>query len=178
MEKFLKKVGWTSIITSIILLIIGIIMIYNPETTMQFISTILGIFFIMIGIIKLINYFIAKGNSVLYDNEIAWGVISIIVGLVVMVYSNTIENIFRIMIGIWIIYSGFIRLTLSFKLKHINQKICIFALILSIFMIIAGLYITFYANALIITIGIMLLIYSIMDLIESFIFMKNLKDVK
>ena len=95
MEKFLKKVGWTSIITSIILLIIGIIMIYNPETTMQFISTILGIFFIMIGIIKLINYFIAKGNSVLYDNEIAFGVISIIVGLVVMVYSNTIENIFR-----------------------------------------------------------------------------------
>lgn len=178
MENFLKKVGWTSIITSIILLIIGIIMIYNPETTMKFISTVLGIFFIVIGIIKLVNYFISKGNSVLYDNEIAWGVISIIVGLVVMVYSNTIENIFRIMIGIWIIYSGFIRLTLSAKLKYINQKICIFALVLSVFMIIAGLYITFYANALIITIGIMLLIYSIMDLIESFIFMKNLKDVK
>ena len=178
MEKFLKKVGWTSIITSIILLIIGIIMIYNPETTMQFISTVLGIFFIVIGIIKLINYFIAKGNSVLYDNEIAWGVISIIVGLVVMVYSNTIENIFRIMIGIWIIYSGFTRLTLSFKLKNINEKIWAFVLLLSVLMIIGGIYVTFYPGALVITVGIILLVYAIMDLIESFIFMRNIKDME
>ena len=44
MEKILKKAGWTSVITSLIFALIGLIMIYNPETTMIFISTILGIF--------------------------------------------------------------------------------------------------------------------------------------
>lgn len=177
MEKFLKKAGWTSILTSLILAVIGIIMIYNPETTMQFISTILGIFFIVIGVIKLINYFVAKGNSSLFTNDIAWGIISIIIGLVVIVYSSTIENIFRIMIGIWIIYSGFTRLTLSFKLKNINEKIWALVLTLSVLMVVGGLYVTFYPGALIVTLGVIVLIYSIMDLIESFIFMRNIKEL-
>ena len=177
MENFLKKAGWTSILTSLILAVIGIIMIYNPETTMQFISTILGIFFIVIGVIKLINYFVAKGNSSLFTNDIAWGIISIIIGLVVIVYSSTIENIFRIMIGIWIIYSGFTRLTLSSKLKNINEKIWALVLTLSVLMVVGGLYVTFYPGALIVTLGVIILIYSIMDLIESFIFMRNIKEL-
>ena len=94
MDKFLKKAGWTSVITSIIFGIIGLIMIYNPDTTMQFISTILGIFFIVIGVIKVINYFISKGNSTFFTNDIAWGLIAVIIGLVTIVYSSTIESIF------------------------------------------------------------------------------------
>ena len=77
-------------------------MIYNPQTTMKFISTILGIFFIVIGIVKIINYFVLRGNSTLFTNDIAWGLIAIIIGLVTMVYSSTIEKYFRIMIGVWI----------------------------------------------------------------------------
>ena len=178
MEKFFKKAGWTSIITSLVLAIIGMVMIYNPQTTMQFISTVLGVFFIVIGVIKLINYFVAKGNSSIFSNDIALGIISILIGLVVIVYSSTIENLFRIMIGIWIIYSGFTRLTLSFKLKNVNERIWAFVLILSILMVIGGIYVTFYPGALMITVGIILLIYAVMDLIESFIFMRNIKDME
>ena len=178
MEKFLKKAGWTSIITSLVLAFIGMVMIYNPQTTMQFISTVLGVFFIVIGVIKLINYFVAKGNSSIFSNDIALGIISILIGLVVIVYSSTIENLFRIMIGIWIIYSGFTRLTLSFKLKNVNERIWAFVLILSILMVIGGIYVTFYPGALMITVGIILLIYAVMDLIESFILMRNIKDME
>lgn len=177
MEKFLKKAGWTSVITSVIFGIIGLIMIYNPETTMKFISTILGIFFIVIGIVKVINYFITRSNSTLFTNDIAWGLIAIIIGLVTMVYSSTIENIFRIMIGVWIIYSGFTRFTLSFRIKSVNSKIWLLVLSLAILMIIGGLYVTFYPGALIVTLGVIILIYAIMDLVESFIFMKNMKDI-
>lgn len=177
MEKFLKKAGWTSVITSVVFGIIGLIMIYNPETTMKFISTILGIFFIVVGIIKVISYFVSKGNSTLFTNDIAWGLIAIIIGLVTMVYSNTIESIFRIMIGIWIIYSGFTRFTLSFRLKNVNDRLWALVLTLAVLMVIGGLYVTFYPGALIVTLGVIILIYSIMDLVESFIFMRNVKDI-
>lgn len=177
MEKFLKKAGWTSVLTSIVFGIIGLVMIFYPRTTMQLISTILGVFFIVVGIVKIINYFISKGNSTLFTNDIAWGLIAIVLGLVTMVYSSTIENIFRIMIGIWIIYSGFIRFSLSFKIKSVNDKIWVLVLVLAILMIIGGFYVTFYPGALIVTLGVILLIYAIMDLIESFIFMKNMKDL-
>ena len=177
MEKFLKKAGWTSVITSLIFAVIGLVMIYNPQTTMQFISTVLGIFFIVIGIVKIINYFVSRENSTLFTNDIAWGLIAIIIGLVTMVYSSTIENIFRIMIGIWIIYSAFTRFTLSFRLKGVNDKVWAFVLVLAVLMVIGGLYVTFYPGALIFTLGVIILIYAIMDLIESFIFMKNMKDI-
>lgn len=177
MEKFLKKAGWTSILTSIVFAIIGLIMIFYPDTTMKFISTILGIFFIVVGIIKVISYFASKGNSTFFTNDIAWGLIAIIIGLVTMVYSSTIESIFRIMIGIWIIYSGFTRFTLSFRLKDVNVKLWAVVLTLAVLMIVGGLYVTFYPGALIVTLGVIVLIYAIMDLIESFIFMRNMKDV-
>ena len=177
MEKFLKKAGWTSVITSLIFAIIGLVMIYNPETTMIFISTILGIFFIVVGVIKVINYFISKGNSTLFTNDIAWGLIAVIIGLVTIVYSSTIESIFRIMIGVWIIYSGLTRFGLSFRLKNINDKLWAIVLCLAVLMIVGGLYVTFYPGALIVTLGVIILVYAIMDLIESFIFMKNVKDI-
>ena len=177
MEKFLKKAGWTSVITSLVFGIIGLIMIFYPRTTMQFISTVLGIFFIIVGIVKIINYFVSKGNSTLFTNDIAWGLIAVILGLVTMVYSSTIENIFRIMIGIWIIYSGFTRFTLSFRLKGVNDKVWALVLVLAVLMVIGGLYVTFYPGALILTLGVIILIYAIMDLIESFIFMRNMKDI-
>lgn len=177
MEKFLKKAGWTSVITSLIFAIIGLVMIYNPETTMIFISTILGIFFMIVGVIKVINYFISKGNSTLFTNDIAWGLIAIIIGLVTIVYSSTIESIFRIMIGVWIIYSGFTRFSLSFRLKNVNDRLWAIVLTLAVLMIVGGLYVTFYPGALIVTLGVIILIYAIMDLIESFIFMKNMKDI-
>ena len=177
MEKFLKKAGWTSVITSLISALIGLVMIFYPATTMQVMSTVLGIFFIIVGVIKVINYFVSKGNSTFFTNDIAWGLIAIIIGLVTIVYSSTIESIFRIMIGIWIIYSGFTRFSLSFKLKGVNDKIWALVLTLAILMVIGGLYVTFYPGALIVTLGVIILIYAIMDLIESFIFMRNMKDV-
>ena len=81
------------------------------------------------------------------------------------------------MIGIWIIYSGFTRFTLSYRLKNVNEKLWMIVLVLAVLMVIGGLYVTFYPGALIVTLGVIILIYAIMDLIESFIFMKNVKDV-
>ena len=144
---------------------------------MKFISTVLGIFFIVVGIIKIINYIISKGDSTLFTNDIAWGLIAIIIGLVTMVYSSTIESIFRIMIGVWIIYSGFTRFGLSFRLKNVNDRLWALVLTLAVLMIVGGLYVTFYPGALIVTLGVIILIYAIMDLAESFIFMKNMKDI-
>ena len=177
MEKFLKQAGWTSTITSLIFGIIGLVMIYNPDTTMKFISTLIGIFFIVIGVIKVINYFISRGNSTLFTNDIAWGSIAVIIGLVTMVYSSTIESIFRIMIGVWIIYSGFTRFTVSFRLKNVNDRLWALVLTLAVLMIVGGLYVTFYPGALVVTLGVIIFIYAVMDLIESFIFMRNMKDI-
>lgn len=178
MEQFFKKMGWTSILTSFIFAILGLIIAYYPNTTFQFITYIIGAIFIAIGIIKIIEYFKAKGSYDLYNYELVYGIIAILLGLVVIVCSNLIEAFLRIAIGIWIIYSGAMRLGLSVKLQKLEASNAAWGtvLLIAIAMILCGLYIITVPGAIIATIGILMVVYSIMDIIEEVIFMQNIKN--
>lgn len=176
-EKIFKKTGWVSILESIIFAVLGVIMIWKPEETLKTISYILGIIFIVVGIVKIINYFISKGKYDLYNNDLIYGLMACVLGIVTMVFSNTIGSIFRIIIGIWILYSSFIRMNFSVKLKTLNSDIWIYSLILAIIMFVCGLYVIINSGAVIVTIGIMIVIYAIIDIIEDIIFMKNVKEI-
>ncbi len=172
MKSFLKKSGWVDILVSIVFAIIGIFMITKTDLAIKIISYALGGIFIAIGVIKGLDYFLSKGKYDFYNNDLIFGIIAIIIGLVTIFCSDLIESMFRIMIALWIIYSGLIRLSLSLKLHSAQINVWNASLILSIIMIIGGIYILFQNGALILTIGIIMLVYSIIDLIESVIFIK------
>lgn len=172
MENFLKKSGWTDILTSIIFAIIGIFMIVKTDLATKIIAYVLGGIFIAIGIIKIVDYLLSKGKYDLYNYDLAYGIIAIVIGLVTIFCSGLIESIFRIMVALWIIYSGIIRLSLSLKLHTAQINVWNISLILSIIMIIGGAYMLFQNGALVLTMGIIILVYSIIDLIENAIFVK------
>lgn len=176
-EKIFKKTGWISILESIIFAILGIILINNPEETVKLVSYTLGAIFIIIGVCKIINYISAKGKYSFYNYDFIYGLMAIVIGIITMIYSNVIGSIFRIIIGIWIIYSSFIRMSLAIKLKAIDVKVWVYTLILAIIMLICGLYITLNSGIIIVTIGVMMVIYSVIDIIEDIIFMKNVKEI-
>lgn len=179
MDQFLRKMGWTSILTSCIFAILGLIIAYNPNTIFQFITYVIGAIFIAMGVIKMIEYFKAKGSYDLYNYELVYGIIAILLGLVVIVCSNLIEAFLRIAIGIWILYSGAMRLGLSFKLQKLeaNKVAWITVLVISIIMILFGLYIITVPGAIVSTIGILMVSYAVMDIIEEVIFMENVKNI-
>lgn len=174
LEKFLKKTGWSSLLSSVIFAILGIILIVNPEGTVKLISGILGAMFIIVGLYKLLTYFANRKDTNFYDLNLAYGIIAVILGIVTIVYSKEIGSIFRILIGIWIIYSAITRMNLSVRLKAIDSKAWVYSLIIALAMFICGLYIIFTANAIIVTIGTTILIYSILDIIESVLFLNNI----
>lgn len=179
MEQFLKKIGWTSIITSLAFAILGLIVAYNPNTTFQIISNVLGAILIAYGVIKILEYFKFKDVNSLYSSELSFGVIAVLFGLVVIVCSDMIEAMIRILIGIWIVYSGCMRLGLAIKLQKFDSdnRIWIPGLIIAIAMLICGLYIITSPGAIMMTIGIIMVAYAVMDIIEELIFMKNIKDI-
>ena len=93
LKKILKKTGWSSIITSSIFAIIGFILIANPETTITIITNILGISLIAIGGYKVFEYFKNKGQYDSYSYDLAYGIITIILGIVTMAYWQEIGTI-------------------------------------------------------------------------------------
>ena len=178
LKKILKKSGWISILESVIFAIIGMVLVIKPEGTIKFCAYVLGIIFICVGIYKIINYYSTKDDNDFYNYNVVYGIIAIIIGIVTMVYSSTIGSIFRIIIGIWIIYSALIRISSSIKLKNMGLKVWSYSFVLAIIMLICGIYITLNSGVIVVTIGIMIITYSIIDIIEDIIFMKNIKEIK
>ena len=177
LEKVLKKTGVTSLVTSIIFAILGIILIANPEGTIKFIAIILGVIFGLVGLYKIVNYIENKGKYDFYNNDIAYGVIAIVLGIVTICYSTQIGAIFRIIIGLWIVYSAILRINLSIKLKTIDSNVWIYSLIIALIMAFCGIFIICNSGAVIVTLGIVVVIYSVLDVIESIMFLNNVSKL-
>ncbi len=177
LKQLLKKTGWISILESLVFGILGAIVIWKPEETIKVISYVLGIIFITIGILKIINYFLTKEKYDFYNYDLIYGLMTCVLGIVTIVYSNTISSILRIIIGIWIIYSSFIRMNLSLELRSLKVKIWIYSLILAIVMLMCGLFVIMNSGTIITTIGIMMVVYAVIDIVENVIFMRNVKDI-
>lgn len=177
MEKLLKKASWFSVIVAIIYIALGVMLIVKPEVTLDMVAITTGIVFLAVGIIKVIDYFILQGNYDFYNYELIHGLVAFVIGIIILAYARQISTIFIVLVGIWITYSGLMNLTLSMKL-HVNKiKTWIVIFILSLIMMIAGIYIIVAPETVIILIGVFMVGYAIIELIENFIFIKNVDDI-
>lgn len=177
LKDLLKKSGWMSIAESLVFAILGIILIWQKDAIMSMIAYILGAVFILLGIIKVINYVQTKSKSDLYNYELVYGIMAVIIGIVIMVYSSTISKIFGIIIGMWIVYSGVVRASSALKLKQIKSNIWIYSLVIAVIMLICGLVVIFNTGAITWAIGAIMITYAVLDIIENVIFINNVKKL-
>lgn len=172
-KKFLKKSGWTDIIISLIFIIFGIMLISRPEAIVSVISILLGAIFVVMGVLKIIDYY-SNGKQ---DNYlIAISVVMILIGIIIMFCADIILSAFRILIAIWIIYSGILNLQTTIVWKDYKSRLWLLTLLLSIATIGVGIYILVNSGAIMQTIGIAILVYGIVNIIESFIFIKKVDN--
>lgn len=172
-KKFLKKSSWTDIVISLAFIMLGIMFIANPEAVKAAIALILGVIAIGMGVLRIIDYYSMGKN----DNYLlAFAVVLIIVGIIIIMCAEPVMSLFRIIIGLWIIYSGILNLQTTIVWKEYKSKVWLSALILSIAMIIVGIYILINNGIILQTVGITIIIYGIIDIIESLIFIKKIDD--
>ena len=93
-----------------------------------------------------------------------------------MFCTDIILSIFRIIIGIWIIYSGIMNLRTVWIWKDLNSRLWLFSLVIAVIMIFAGVYILIYNGAILQSIGIIIVGYGIMDIVQNIIFIKKVDD--
>lgn len=173
LKSFLKKSGWTDIIVSLLFIIFGIMLIARPEAIMSVISILLGLIFLVMGVLKIIDYF-ASGKKDNYLISIA--VVMILIGLIIMFCADIILSVFRVLIGIWIIYSGIMNLQTAIVWKDYKSRLWLVTLLLAILTIIIGIYVLINTGAILQAVGIAILVYGIVDIIENFIFIKKIDN--
>lgn len=180
MEKHLKKLSQISTITSIIFIVIGIFLIFRPETTLSLISYILGLVILVNGILNLIRYFSNRESGNLYDFGFIFGVMSVITAVIFISQPNMIASIIPLILGIWILVNGVIKLQVSMNLRNYQSSNWIRSMIISGFSVLLGIILVLnpFKGAVVITrmIGIFLIGYAILDLLESRTIKKILQD--
>ena len=174
MKDLFKRSGYLSLLSSILFFLLGIALINNPEGIVSFISYIIGGILIVMGLFRIFSYFTSKDSYVFYDYNLMYGTLCVITGILVIVCGGVIASFFRIIIGIWIILSGVNKINLSFRLKDSGVSYWLLSLLISILILIAGIYVIFAPGSLLVTLGIILVSYSIMDIIENIIFIINM----
>ena len=178
-----KKINYyinLSIITSILFIILGIIVMIFPKTT-------LGIFTYSISIIAIISgiYFIIfeikNKNNILTTGFSLLGTFLLLLGIIILFHPKSIAILIPICLGIWFITSSVTKLRFVEILKQEDEGLWILAIIVNILSIICGLIfiINPISSSEIITsmFGIIIIIYSISDICEMMVFKKNIKKI-
>ena len=141
MINFFKKVSVASILTSIAIGILGLIILFNPNETIALLSLILGIIIMIIGIGKIISYIILRKESNFSNYDLIYGIIAIVISIIMLANANAFATIVRVIIGIWIAYTGIMKLIYALNLKSLSSSSWIAVMIMAIITIIAGVYI-------------------------------------
>lgn len=175
LEKYVSK-DPSSLINSVLFLLIGIILFANPNGIISFISYIIGIVVIIVGVVKILSAVKNKGASN-YDSNLTIGIICAVVGVILIFCGSIIELVFRFFIGGWILLSGVNKLVNALNLKNVSDKWKAL-LVISILLIIIGLYVILRSNLVFSSIGLIMIIYSSISIISYFMTPKQKnKDV-
>ncbi|MGI9665678.1 MAG: HdeD family acid-resistance protein, partial [Acidimicrobiia bacterium] len=96
---------WLMAIFGIIGVVLGVIIIRNPETTIKVIVLITAIFWLIGG---MVDFFRGVTNADLPDRglRIAMGAMSAIFGVVVLVWPEITVGIFAVLMGIYVAFFG------------------------------------------------------------------------
>ena len=171
-ESSLKQTAWMSVLESIITIILGILLIAFSEKIVGVIACVVGIFLLIKGGYQIINYFIVKGQNDFFNNSLLAGIISLLIGVALLVMGEGIINVFRVAIGIWIIYEALVHINTAIKLHAANISAWKYILILALCMLVIGVFITFFEGAVISLIGWMLVLGGVIGIMGDIMFIQ------
>ena len=171
------KNAWMAVFESLITLVMGIMLVTWPNSIIKIIAYIVGGFLLARGIYSIVVYYGSnKVKNGLLDNELMWGIISAVVGLVVMIMGGQIAGVFRIIVGIWIIYEALVRIRNALRLRAASVDSWKYSMIISVAMLCFGLFITFFDGAMVVLIGWMMIIVGVIGVLSDAMFVQYINS--
>ena len=162
----------SSLVSSIILFIMGGILFTNTDIFVTTISKIIGTILLATAIILLITIFLNRKTTPIPILKLSSTIILLLLGIMFLFFSETVEKAIRIVVGFWILFSGINRLINALKMTDKNKKF-LSLVIVSILLILIGVYTIVIGDVLLSSIGIILMLYSAIDIIGYIFYSKE-----
>ena len=171
-EKNYKDIS--SLISGIIFFIMGSVIFANPNNLVKYIAYVVGGLLLVISLIKIGVYNYKKGKE--QDpsiKDLGIGLLAFVLGITLVIFSSTVEALIRIIMGAWILFNGITLLINSIKGLKNKSNSSKTLIVLSGFMIICGIYMILVSNLAFKTIGLCIILYSIVEIIGYIYYTQN-----
>lgn len=173
----IKRSAWSAVIESLALIVLGILFIILQETMVRVLAYIIGVFFIVKGGFQIVTYFMEKGKNDFFNNNLLSGVVAILIGVAALVVGEDIATVFRVILGIIIIYESLTRINTALKLASANIDTWKYILIVALLILIIGIFITFNSGAVITLIGWMMILTGVIGIIGDVMFIQHVNSL-
>lgn len=177
MSKFFKS----SILGSLALVILGILLIFQSEATIISISYIIGGILVAIGVLAILKYLKNSKSQINSGLDIVYGVVTVILGVIVISNPAAIASIIPFVVGFIIIINSARKLQYSIELKNNENELWKSTMIIAFITTICGvvLVINPFKGVVFITkiVGILITLYSVLDIISTITIKNTLKEI-
>ena len=178
--QILKELKWNNIIASILMIVLGIVLLIFPSLSLSVITNMIGIAAIIGGLFSIIKYFTLDLKDSFYRNDFLFGIIILTLGILIMFKPAFFISLIPFILGIAIIFSGFVKLQDGIDAKRMGYDGSILYIILAIIDIIFGIVILFdpfsAAGVMFMIIGIGLIYSGVSDLYTTLYLSKKFKN--
>ena len=173
-----KKMSITSVIFSLLFIFTGIFLLLKPETAINIVCYVLGVILVLWGVVSVIQFFSDKNSTSYLSLSFIFGAFVFIFGIIILIKPSIIASIVPLLLGVWMVINGVTKLSYSLSIYKASKNIL--SVVGSILIVIFGITLIFNpfegAKGLTQIIGIALIVYSVLDLIESFSITFSLKN--
>ncbi len=185
-ENYTKTAKTGYIALSVILSIFGIILISVPDFSMTLAVRICGGIMTAFGGFKLIGYFSKDLFRLAFQYDLAFGILLMSIGALMLIRPKGIINIAGVMIGLYILADGLMKIQISIDSKRFGIRSWYLIMIMAVLACTAGLVLLFKpsdgARIIVILIGISLLLEGALNMLTVLVAVKlknkNIIDVK
>lgn len=170
----------SSICISIMFIIIGIIMVIMPKMSLEILGVILSVILIINGVILMITDIKLNNNFIPIDMLPA-SMLSILLGIMMLIYPNILSIIIPLMLGTWFIMTSIFKIRLTLYLSKIKNTPWILLMLISILSIVCGFILILNpidsSVAITLFIGIVIIVYAISDITNMIVLKRNIKNL-
>lgn len=179
LKKFIRFINY-SILSSLLFIILGLFIIIFPQTSLSLFSYCVAVMGIILGIYLVILDITSKDRFLTIDTMFQ-RILLLVLGIILLIYPDTISKLIPIVLGIWFILSGVNKIRISTLLRGIDNSSFIITLLSAILSVVCGFI--FIVNPLtsssVITIisGLTIIVYAMSNMVDTIIFKKHLNNI-
>ena len=133
--KQLKIVKNMYIVMDVCLIIVGLLILFSPIKAINVLCRIFGVVLVLLGAVKILGYFTKDIFQLAFQFDFALGIISVILGAVLIFRTSYMVEILSVCVGIVILIDGALKLQTAVDARKFGIEkwlILIIALLVSI----------------------------------------------